>query len=286
MDMTDKGPILVIGGTGKTGRRVAEGLGAKGIEVRIGSRSAAPSFDWQDRSGWAQALDGVRAAYITYFPDITVPGAPEDIRAFAELAVAMGVRRLVLLSGRGEPEAQQAEEMLKASGAAWTILRCSWFNQNFSEGFLHDMVNAGDVALPAGDVREPFIDVDDIAEAAVIALAEPGHENRVYEMTGPRLMTFRQAVSEIAAASGRAIRYTELTPAAFEESLVAAGVPEEYRSLVMMLFTEVLDGRNESVTTGAADILGRAPRDFADFAREAAAAGRWSGPQTEARVRV
>jgi uncharacterized protein YbjT (DUF2867 family) len=286
MTMTDKRPILVVGGTGKTGRRVAERLLAKGIEVRIGSRTAEPSFDWQDRSGWAKALDGVSAAYVSYFPDIAVPGAPEDVRAFSELAVAMGVTRLVLLSGRGEPEAQHAEDMLKASGATWTILQCSWFGQNFSEGFLFDMVNAGDVALPAGDVREPFIDADDIADAAVIALTEPGHEHRIYEMTGPRLMTFREAVSEIGAAAGRDIRYTEMTPAAFEESLVTGGVPEDYRSLVMMLFTEVLDGRNESVTTGAQDILGRASRDFADFARGAAAAGSWGGPPTEAQARV
>jgi len=286
MDMTDKRPILVIGGTGKTGRRVAERLLAKGIQVRIGSRTADPSFDWQDRSGWAKALDGVRAAYITYFPDIAMPGAQHDIRALSELAVSMGVTRLVLLSGRGEPEAQQAEEVLKASGAHWTILRCGWFSQNFSEAFLFDMVNAGDVALPAGEVREPFIDADDIAEAAVIALTSDGHESRTYEMTGPRLMTFRQAASEIAAATGRRIRYTELTPKAFEAGLEADGVPEEYRSLFMMLFTEVLDGRNEYIATGARDILGREPRDFADFARDAAAAGTWGNRQAEAQGRV
>jgi uncharacterized protein YbjT (DUF2867 family) len=277
MQAIDNRPILVIGGTGKTGRRIADRLLGKGIQVRLGSRTAEPAFDWQDRSGWAQALDGVRAAYIAYFPDIAAPGALEDIRAFTDLAVTMGVTRLVLLSGRGELEAQQAEDVLKASGATWTILRCSWFSQNFSEGFLFDMVNAGNVALPADEVLEPFIDVSDIADAAVIALTEPGHENRLYEMTGPRLLTFRQAVDEIAAAAGRQIDYTHLTLEEFDGGLVANGVPEDYRGLLTMLFTVVLDGRNESVTSGARDILGREPRDFASVAREEAASGTWGG---------
>ncbi|WP_040592525.1 SDR family oxidoreductase, partial [Mesorhizobium metallidurans] len=181
-------PTLILGGTGKTGRRLAERLTAQGLPVRIGSRSGTPAFDWQDRSTWAPALDGVDAVYISYYPDLAVPGAAEAVGAFAELAVERGVTRLVLLSGRGETEAQRAEEMLKASGADWTILRCAWFSQNFSEGFLVESLLEGEVALPVGNVGEPFVDADDIAEAAFVVLTQPGHVGQLYELTGPRLL--------------------------------------------------------------------------------------------------
>ncbi|RVD32379.1 NmrA family transcriptional regulator, partial [Mesorhizobium sp. M4B.F.Ca.ET.019.03.1.1] len=151
--MTTK-PILILGGTGKTGRRLAERLTARNIPVRIGSRAGTPPFDWLDKETWGRALEGVGAVYISYYPDIAVPGAAETVEAFARLAVERGVKRLVLLSGRGEPEAQRAEEMLKASGADWTILRCPWFSQNFSEGFLIESILEGEVALPVGNVGE------------------------------------------------------------------------------------------------------------------------------------
>ncbi|TIM52808.1 MAG: NmrA family transcriptional regulator, partial [Mesorhizobium sp.] len=165
--MTDtvRKPTLILGGTGKTGRRLADRLTAQGLPVRIGSRSGTPPFDWENTTGWEPALDGVGAVYISYYPDLAVPGAAEAVGAFARLAIERGVRRLVLLSGRGEPEAQRAEEMLKASGADWTILRCAWFSQNFSESFLLDPLLAGEVALPVGNVGEPFVDADDIADA-------------------------------------------------------------------------------------------------------------------------
>lgn len=269
-------PILIVGGTGKTGRRVAERLEAKGVAVRIGSRAATPAFDWQDEATWAPVLSGAKAAYVTYFPDIAVPGAPEAIERFARIALAQGVRRLVLLSGRGEPEAQRSEEALIATGADWTILRCSWFAQNFSEGFLLDFVKAGLVQLPAGAVGEPFVDCDDIADAAVAALTEEGHSGQVYELTGPRLLTFAEAITEIAKASGRPIRYEQIPSLAFEDMLVQAHVPEEFISFLGLLFTEVLDGRNAHLTDGVERALGRSPRDFADFARAAAATGIWA----------
>ncbi|MEI5678718.1 MULTISPECIES: NmrA family NAD(P)-binding protein [unclassified Mesorhizobium] len=268
-------PTLILGGTGKTGSRVAQRLAARGLPVRIGSRSGQPPFDWNDEKTWKAVLDGVGAVYITYYPDIAVPGATEAVGAFSRLAVESGVKRLVLLSGRGEPEAQRAEEELKASGADWTILRCSWFAQNFSEGFLLDSILAGEIALPAGDVKEPFIDADDIADAAVIALTEPGHVGELYEMTGPRLLTFAEAAAEIGKASGRNIRYEQISHEVFFETLRQAGIPAEFFGLMTELFTEVLDGRNTYVTDGAQRILGRAPRDFSDYARDTAATGIW-----------
>ncbi len=269
-------PTLVLAATGKTGRRVADRLEAAGRPVRRGSRSGATRFDWDDRTTWGPALDGVGAAYIVYSPDLAVPAAPADIEAFVELAKAKGVRRLVLLSGRGEEEAQRCEGIVQASGLEWTVVRASWFAQNFDEGAFHDYVLAGDVALPAGDVAEPFIDIDDIAEVAVRALTEDGHVGEVYEVTGPRLMTFAEAVAEIAAASGRDVRFTTIPVEAFREGLAHAGLPEDVIGLLEYLFTTVLDGRNAHVTDGVERALGRPAKDFRDYAREVAATGAWN----------
>src|SRR5262245_6095825 len=269
-------PILVVGGTGRTGRRVAERLLARGVAVRIGSRAAEPPFDWDDRGTWAAALDGAGAAYIAYSPDLARPGASEAVGAFAGLAVARGVRRLVLLSGRGEDEAQRAERALRATGADWTILRCSWFSQNFSESFVAVRLAAGELALPAGEVPEPFVDADDVARVAVAALSEARHAGRLYELTGPRLLTFPQAVAEIGRATGRPLRFVPLSMDEYVAAAAADGVPEEVVSLTRYLFGEVLDGRNAATADGVCRALGREATDFGDFARRAAAAGAWA----------
>lgn len=268
-------PILVIGGTGKTGSRVAQRLQAKGIPVRIGSRNATPSFDWENPTTWAESLQNVKAVYITFYPDLAVPEAPEAIQTFCQLAVKSGVEHLVLLSGRGEEEAQRCEEIVKNAGTAWTILRSSWFSQNFSEGFIRDFVVAGHIALPAGAVREPFVDADDIADVAVAALTESGHAGQLYELTGPRLISFTDATQEIAKATGQPVQYTQIPPQAFIGALTEQNVPEEAVGLLDYLFTTVLDGRNEKLTDGVQRALGRQPRDFSAYAQETAASGAW-----------
>ena len=131
---------LVLGGTGKTGRRVAERLWELGRSVRLGSRSGSPPFDWDDPSTWPAAVHGVRSIYLSYYPDLAAPGAAEAISAFTELAVKSGALRMVLLSGRGEPEAARCEEIVKSAALEWTIVRASLFNQNFSENYLRRAV--------------------------------------------------------------------------------------------------------------------------------------------------
>ena len=199
--MTNNQHILVLGGTGKTGRRVTDRLARLGHRVRIGSRSATPPFDWDDPATWAAAVEGVDAAYVSYYPDVSFPGAAGSVAAFARQAADAGVRRLVMLSGRGEPEAEPAEDGVRGSAAEWTVLRCAMFTQNFSEHFLLEPVLSGVTALPAGDVAEPFVDVEDIADVAVAALTEDVHAGQVYELTGPRLLTFADAADEIAKAT-------------------------------------------------------------------------------------
>ncbi|GAA3754422.1 NAD(P)H-binding protein [Salinactinospora qingdaonensis] len=274
-DSHDQEITLVLGGTGKTGRRVAERLRAQGRQVRIGSRSAEPPFEWQDRSTWGPVLDGVTSAYVAYSPDAGFPGAAETIQAFAEQAAQAGVRHLVMLTGRGEKEAQRSEEMLRQAGTEWTIVRASFFAQNFSEDFLNDLVRGGVVAFPAGDVAEPFIDAEDIADVAVAALTEEGHTGQTYEITGPRSLTFAEAVAQVAEASGRQVHYQPISIDEFAAAMTEHGAPPEFVNPLCELFTEILDGRNATPTDGVQRALGRAPRDFADYARAAAASGAW-----------
>ena len=267
--------LLVLGATGKTGRRIVERLAEKGHAVRKGSRQSDPPFDWDDRGTWDAVLDGVEAAYLCYAPDLAIPGATDAIRSFVERAVELGVGRLVLLSGRGEEEAQECELIIQRADIEWTVVRASWFCQNFSEGEFLDMVLAGEIALPAGEVGEPFVDADDIADVAVAALTEDGHQGQVYELTGPRLLPFAEAVGEIASAPGRAIRYVQIPPEAFAAGVAEAGLPEDITWLLDYLFATVLDGRNEHLGDGVRRALGREPRDFTDYARAAAATGIW-----------
>ena len=270
---------LITGGTGKTGRRIAERLAARGRPVRIGSRSGTPPFDWDDQASWAAALEGVHATYLSYYPDLAVPGAASTVAAFAAAAVDAGVRRLVLLTGRGEDGAQQAERAvlhcLQGTEASLTILRCSWFNQNFSEDHLLEPILDGLVELPAGSVAEPFVDADDIADVAVAALTDSRHADQLYELTGPRLLTFAEAVAEIGHASGRSICYVAVSPLEYSTVLAAQGVPDEVVNLLSYLFIEVLDGRNAHITDGVLRALGRAPRDFTDYAGLVATSGGW-----------
>jgi uncharacterized protein YbjT (DUF2867 family) len=284
--MTDNGhndkPILVLGATGKTGSRVAARLGARGIPVRIGSRSADPPFDWEDPASWAPALDGVRSVYISYYPDIAVPGAPEVVSAFAEQAMRSGVKRQVLLAGRGEPEAEEAEERVKSAGGDLTIVRATWFSQNWSEAYWVEYVRAGVVALPAGETPEPFVDVEDIADVATAALTDDAHIGKLYELTGPRLLTFAEATAEISRAVGREVHYQAVSVEDHAAEAAAQGVPQVEIDLLTYLFSEVLDGRNARLADGVQRALGRRPRDFAEYARDTAATGVWSAPVTAA----
>lgn len=268
-------PIAVTAASGKTGRRVADLLKHAGVPTRRLSRGGPDRFDWGDTSTWVDALTGARAAYLAYVPDLAVPGASDRVRALSSLAVDQGVERLVLLSGRGEPEAQMSEQIVRDFGAQWTVLRASWFMQNFSESYFVEGVRAGVLALPVNAVREPFVDADDIAELAVAALTQDGHAGRLYEVTGPDLLTFGDAVAQVAQATGRDIRFQTVTMPTWLAGLEQQGVPPDVVALLGYLFNEVLDGRNEYLADGVQDGLGRPPRSFAGYVDHAAATGVW-----------
>ncbi|TVL89403.1 NAD(P)H-binding protein [Streptomyces sp. SAJ15] len=265
--MTDK-PIVVLGGTGKTGRRVASQLQERGHLIRVASRSSAHRFDWYDRSTWAAVLDGAAAVYVV---DSESPDAAEQLRDFGALAAERGVERLVYLSVRGGEQAGDQdllskEAIVKEAGPTWTILRPSWFAQNFGELFiLADGVAAGELRLPTGDGREPFVDAEEIAAVAVAALTEDGHGGQTYELSGPRSLSFGEAVAEIAEATGREIRYVPLTEEEYAAELTAQGLPPEVVTLLNELFRRVRENRDDHLSDGVQRVLGREPADFATY---------------------
>ena len=172
-------------------------------------------------------------------------------------------------------EAQLCERIVQGTNIEWTIVRASWFNQNFSEGEFLEMVLAGAVTLPAGNIPEPFVDADDIADVAVAALTEKGHAGQIYELTGPRLLTFNEAVAEIVRASRREIQYIQIPHDTFAAGIAQSGAPEDMAWLLDYLFSTVLDGRNAHVCDGVQRALGRDPTDFSEYARRAADSGVW-----------
>lgn len=268
-------PILVIGATGKTGRRVAARLEATGHPVRHGSRHSATPFDWEAAETWGPALNGVRAVYVTYFPDLAFPGAVEKLESLCGIAKDCGVERLVLLSGRGEEHARLGEEVVRNSGVDFTIVRAAWFAQNFSEGYLRDPILAGVLPMPGGDIAEPIIDIDDIADVVVAALTEQGHRGELYEVTGPRLMTFSEMAHELGQAIGRPIRHIPISFEDFHSNIAEAG-GDDVANVFTAIARETLDGRNANLTDGVQRALGRSPRDFADFSRSEASSGTWT----------
>ncbi len=259
--------ILVTGGTGMTGSRVTRLLRARGAHPRVASRNAGQHFDWTRSGTWDAALAGVTAVYLAYAPDLAVPGADATVTAVTERAARAGARRVVLLSGRGEPGALRAEEAVRdaaaTAGIDCTVVRASWFAQNFTEGQFAGSLRAGELALPVGGVPEPFVDADDIAEVAVAALLDDGHAGLTHELTGPRALTFAAVVAEIAEATGARLRFRSVPVAEFTDDLVAQGVPADAVQLLTHLFTEVLDGRNATPTDGVQQALGRPATDVA-----------------------
>ncbi|BFM08167.1 SDR family oxidoreductase [Halioxenophilus aromaticivorans] len=274
--------VAVIGASGKTGSRVVRQLTELEIKTRPLSRQTSPAFDWANPQAWPQALTGVDSIYITYHPDLALPQAKDDIAQLITVAKAQGVKHLVLLSGRGEDGAQQAEKQVIQSGLNWNIVRASWFMQNFSESFMLDGILNGELVLPHPQATEPFIDIDDIAEIAVAALTKPELANRLFEVTGPELLSFAQCIELL---SLRLNRPVGLTTIALEDYIAAAqqqpDLPEGFDWLIHELFSTVLDGRNEFTTDTINKVLGRPATRFEQYLEKTAENGVWRTRQRE-----
>ena len=268
-------PMLIIGKNGKTGLRVEQRLQALGYATRGVSRSTSPVFDWEDQGTWREAMAETRSAYVTFYPDLAIPTAERTIRDFVALAAELGLEHLVLLSGRGEDGARRAELALEQGGLDWNIVRASWFMQNFSESFMIEGILNGELMLPAGDIVEPFIDVDDLADVAVAALTRPELRNRVFEVSGPRVLTFAECVAAISHAAGYPVKYTQIPIEDFIDGLRGQGAPETVLWLMRELFSVVFDGRNSRPVAGVEEALGRPATDFGEYVRKVMATGAW-----------
>ncbi|ALE76826.1 NmrA family protein (plasmid) [Pseudonocardia sp. EC080625-04] len=272
-------PTLVLSATGKTGRRIVPRLRLRGVPVRAASRTASVPFDWYDPTSWEAALADVEAVYVV------APTTPGPVGTFVDRAEAAGVRRLVLLSGRSADDwagsgfgddMRDAEDAVRASSSEWTVLRPTNFFQNFSEEAHLAPLLAGDLALPAGTLTDPMVDIDDLADVATRVLTEPGqHGGRTYELTGPRPLTYREAADIIARATDRAITYSEVSPEHYTASLVGQGVEEDVARAVAAMYALIERGVLAATTDGVREVLGRAPRTFEDYVAREAAAGTW-----------
>ncbi len=268
--------ILILGGNGKTGRKVNQQLLALGYTTSIGSRKGSPVFDWEDEGTWSAVLEGIDKVYLTFQPDLAIPRALETIRKITDLAIKKGIQKIVLLSGRGEEEAQRCEQIVMNTAINWTIVRCDWFNQNFSESFLLEPILVGHIALPRAETLIPFVDTDDIAEIVVASLTSNQHKHKLYELTGPRLLTFAQAIQEIAKETERTLVFEGVSIDAYIEMMKEYQLPEDYIWLVTYLFTHVLDGKNSNTTNDIEKVLGRKAKDFTQYVKETAATGIWN----------
>ncbi len=272
-----KSKILVVGGTGKTGRRVVEQLNNKGFEPRIGSRQASPGFDWDNKDTWVDALNGIEKMYVTYYPDLAVPGAKESIKSLTYLAKELGVKKMVLLSGKGESEAEASEKIVMDSGLDYTIVRASWFNQNWSESFFLDAILSGEVALPMSDILIPFVDANDIAEVAATVLLDDVYNGEIIELTGPELITFKDIVDIISKTSGRRLDFYDITLEQYISGMKQMQIPNDVVWLIEYLFSHVLTNpKNQVVVHDIERILGRKAKPFIEYAQEVAKTGVWN----------
>lgn len=275
--MKNKSKILVIGGTGKTGRKVASRLKELGHIVRIGSRSATPAFDWDNSETWSESMQGMDKVYITFQPDLAVPGALEAIEELTKKARTCNIKKMVLLSGKGEREAELCEQVVIHSGIDYTIVRASWFNQNFSESFFLEPIIEGFVALPQAEAKVPYVDTDDIADVVVEALTNDMHNGEIYQLTGPRQLTFKEVIEEISKATGRDISFTPIALPAYKKVMEQQGVPSDVVWLIEYLFSEVLGNiKNSEITSDIEKVLCRKPKDFSDYVNETVTTGIWN----------
>jgi uncharacterized protein YbjT (DUF2867 family) len=273
------GPILVTGGTGTTGRRLAALLHRRGAHVRIATRrpqyvppdtAGMPvMFDWNDPGSYPAAVAGIERVYL-----LRPPGVGDEplarIERFLAEADRAGVRRVVLLhsTATGPASMPEVAQAVEGSAPEWAILRPSWFMQNFTGD--HPTARAirreGEIATATGEGRVGFIDADDIAAAAAELLLAADPPNDRFTLTGPQALSYAQVAEIISEVCGRPVRHVNLTDDELTKRWVAAGLPERLARLAVAVDLAIRDGEQDFTTTTVEELCGRPPRSFRDFA--------------------
>ena len=265
--------ILVLGATGKTGRRLTPLLSAVGHQVRRASRrpTADVRFDWADTASFGPAVEGVDGLYLVG-PDF-VEDPSEQVAQLLDLASSAGVGQVVALSSLGltfpgEPAdsgRRRTEDAITASGLRWTLLRPGGFMQNFSEGFLLPGVLEGTVRTATGNGSTAFVDTADIAAVAASALAHDHHAGRALALTGPEALTFDQAAAAIGRASGRPVAHQRIDDEEFTAMLAGVGAPEDYVAMLLRDQVAIRDGHAAEVSDDVEQVTGRPPVSFSAY---------------------
>jgi uncharacterized protein YbjT (DUF2867 family) len=280
--------VLVLGATGKSGRRLVPRLAARAVTIRAASRRPVDGrvlFDWDRPETYRAALTGTDAVYL-----VTADGVEDttdQVGPFLDTAVHAGVRRVVVLSSllvefpNTPPDSgrHRLEQQVRDSGIEWTILRPSFFDQNFSEGFLLPGILAADVVVSTTrDGKVASVDADDIAAVAAAALTEPGHTGATYILTGPEALTLDDAAAIISQAAGRPIRHQHMATDELTTILDHAGLPADYAAGIVASQVAIADGHGAVVTDAVRAVAGKEPVRFTDYATAAATSGIWTRP--------
>lgn len=263
--------VLVLGGTGKTGRRITALLHDAGTDVRAAARSGADvSFDWADPVTWAPAVAGTDRVYLV--PPALDLDFAAAVLPFLDVAAAAGVHHITYLSARGveHAPAQVAMRAVELSligrhDLTSTILRPAFFAQNFLPGgAFADALQTGVLALPAGDGAEAFVDVDDIAAAATASLLDPAaHTGQQYELTGPEPLTHAE-VAQLLTRHGHPVSYRPVSEQDWVGNATAAGLPADYAGFLGGLLAGIGAGRGARPTDAVARATGREPTPLRD----------------------
>lgn len=265
---------VILGGTGKVGRRLTRSISDLGLEARPVGRGTVPAFDWREESTWGAALAGTVGAFVVG------PGSATDwsetLSRFLAVAETTGLQHVVLLSARGVQfhptgAVATAERAVRNGPLAWTILRPTHFAQNFTEAMF--VPQDGRIVAPVGAGAEPFIDIDDIAAVAAIVLTRRGYDGRVLELSGPRSLTFAEAAGVLSRVSGSPVQFVDESDAEHEERLRRVGIPDGYVEWRMAMLRGIRAGSDGALSDGVQEVLGRPATSFRAWAdREAAQA--------------
>ena len=284
--------------------------GASGTLSREVIRQLEPKAPFRAAYFSSQAAEtarasGIHAVVIDYNQPGTIRAAFQDCDAVfllgpnalnqtelelnaVEAAKAAGVRHIVKQSVLGAADESYSlanihrpvEKAIESSGLAWTFLRPNSFIQNTVTFMARTIRTEGAFYSASGQARITHVDVRDIAGVAVTALTAPGHDGKIYTLTGPEALTYDDMAEELSNALGRNVRHISLPAAELKAGMLAEGMPEAIADRMLDLERYFREGHASDVTDDVSRVTGREPRRFANYARETAATGVWDAVVT------